>query len=255
MNLYHATLRFDGIFVIGDIHADDTSLLSAVEYAKIHNLFLISLGDLVDRGTKPFETLEIMLDVLDRRVGAFVIGNHDDKHYRNAIGNPVVLTGDPENTLAYVGDERKEEFLSNICALHSSDMTDYYHYIDEWVFVHGATHEEIWNYSKSLTKIAKFRAIYGEVTGLIDAEGKPERAYGWIDKIPKNKYAVVGHDRKPLYDKPIRTPLMHYSHVGKGNVVFVDTGCGKGGRLSGVELIFTETDGGRRLFLSKFVGF
>ena len=65
---------FDGILVIGDVHSDYTSLMLAVEYAKSQNLFLISLGDLVDRGDFPFEVLTSLHTLVKDGFSALTIG-------------------------------------------------------------------------------------------------------------------------------------------------------------------------------------
>src|SRR5579864_7827624 len=100
MDLQECKKKFEGMVVIGDLHGDADSLKKARHYAKKHSLFLLSLGDLVDRGSQPFETVKMMFDIVEAGDGGLVIGNHDDKHYRHAIGNKVKFSHDAQKTLA-----------------------------------------------------------------------------------------------------------------------------------------------------------
>ena len=86
--------KFSGILVIGDVHGQLDSFMSAVEYSKKNDLFFISLGDLVDRGPRPFEVVNEMFNIVEQDRGHFIIGNHDDKFYRYAKGNKVRLSKD-----------------------------------------------------------------------------------------------------------------------------------------------------------------
>ena len=250
MDLMEHKHRFIGILAIGDLHGDIEALKNAYHYAKKHNLFLLSLGDLVDRGPFPFETVKAMAEIVEAGDGAFTIGNHDDKHYRHALGNKVTLSGDAQRTLHAVGEDRMQEFFVLYKKLYEHPTSGFYHYIDGWLFAHGASHVSMWDHPTTLTSEAKSRALYGQVTGKKDVTGMPERVYEWIDEIPEGKSVIVGHDRKAVYDVKLKVPLM-IANDRSGLAIFADTSCGKGGLLSGIELRF----GSIRTELEKFVQF
>jgi hypothetical protein len=78
-------------------------------------------------------------------------------------------------------------------------------------------------------------ALYGEVDGALYPDGKPVRHYNWVDALPNGITAIVGHDKRG------NTPFVHTGARG-GRAIFLDTGCGKGGALSFIDLP-TETIG------------
>ncbi|PWU00809.1 MAG: hypothetical protein C5B52_08300 [Bacteroidetes bacterium] len=250
MDLKLLAQGYDGLLAIGDLHGDIEALMKAYNYARKHKLFLVSLGDLVDRGPFPFETVKTIVEIVDQGHGAFVIGNHDDKHYRHALGNKVTLSGDAQRTLHSVGEDRMEEFFDLYKKLYHHTNSSYYHYCDGWIFVHGASHPDLWSYPEKLGDGAKSRALYGEVTGKRDGAGMPERIYTWIDEIPEGQAVIVGHDRKAVYNIKLVTPLM-VANENSGLAIFVDTSCGKGGLLSGVVLKF----GAYRTEFETFINF
>lgn len=250
MNLRDCISGFDGILVIADLHGDIESLVKARHYAKNHNLFFLSLGDLVDRGPFPFETVKEMLNIVESESGAMTYGNHDDKHYRHAIGNKVNFSGDAVRTMHAVGEERTPEFFEIYKKLYAHERTALYHYIDNFVFAHASCHPSMWQYPAQLSSEAKSRALYGEVTGKYGSDGKPERVYNWINEIPEGHYIIVGHDRTAIHDVKLVTPLV-VTNGHKGTAIFSDTGCGKGGFLSGVVLKVNETT----TELDKFIHF
>jgi protein phosphatase len=75
------------------------------------------------------------------------------------------------------------------------------------------------------------RALYAEPTGRTLPNGKPERSYRWIDRIPAGITLYVGHDRRSTDGRPL-----HVSGKLGGEVWFLDTGAGKGGHLSWMDL-------------------
>jgi hypothetical protein len=52
------------------------------------------------------------------------------------------------------------------------------------------------------------------------------------------KTVMVGHDRAPVFNTVITEPMVRTNSKG-GKVIFMDTGCGKGGFLSGA-VIFAD---------------
>jgi len=226
---------YNGLVTFSDIHAHAKKLKKGIRYALKNNLFIIFLGDLVDGHDRPLETVLAVKAILDAGTGVLVIGNHDDKFYRYAKGNPVILKKQNKQTLADVPKGGEQLFLQTMIDLAEHQMSDHMHRFANWRFIHGAAHVDVWadpENPDNLTKKAKHRAMYGEVNGETEADGFPVRLYNWVDEIPSDHNVIVGHDRKPygagkLADKG---PL-DQTGVKGGRAVFTDMGCGKGGVL------------------------
>lgn len=252
MDIKEYACSYAGLLVIGDIHGDIESFMRAINYAEKNTLFLVLLGDLVDQGPFPFETLSEALNLLENGSAVFVRGNHDNKHYRNAKGNSVRFSNDARRTIQDVGADRLNDYLSRYVTLYEHPKSDYYHYIDNWTFAHGGTHHSLWDRAGQISSKAKSMALYGEVTGESDDDGLPARIYTWVDSIPDGQCVIVGHDRKAIHNVTLKEPLVISSTVTNGVAIFADTGCGKGGILSGVVLKFTDD---KKLVLDKFKKF
>lgn len=224
---------YSGIATFSDVHAHADKLKKGIRYALNNNLFIVFLGDLVDGHDKPLETVTAVKQILDAGTGVLVIGNHDDKFYRYAKGNNVILKGANKQTLADVPKDGMDLFLQTMIDLNDHSHSDYHFEYDNWVFIHGGCHEEVWTQPEVLSTKARHRALYGEVNGEKDEDDFPVRLYNWVDQIPNGKGVVVGHDRKPYGGKKLADtgPLDHTNDQG-GRVIFSDTGCGKGGKLT-----------------------
>ena len=77
-------------------------------------------------------------------------------------------------------------------------------------------------------------------------QGQPyaHRVYDWTDHLPKGQIVFVGHDRSPLSAEPnfvdnLKMPMVYYTKQ-EERVIFMDTGSGKGGTLSGAKLTFNN---------------
>lgn len=228
----HVRNNFEGMLVFGDIHSDFVSFMKAREYAEEHGLFFMSLGDLVDRGNQPFEVVQAMAEYMANGTAGFTIGNHDDKFRRFAAGNKVSFSRDGKATFEYVGEERKDEFLRLYCQIMDTPvLSGIFHKFDDFTIVHAASHPCMWEDTDKFGKSANSRALVGETTGKMGSDGYPERLYNWIQEVPMGKTVMVGHDRMPVFDKVLESPL-HQGNVNGGKVIFMDTGCGKGGFLT-----------------------
>lgn len=224
-----------GLRVVGDIHGDP-AIVEALAEARARNMAVVSLGDITDRG--PQSVLALQEVARAERAGNLVMvpGNHDWKFARWAMGNRVSISAGLEETIAGIeaaadAEALKAEFLRLVLTARL------WHRIGPFVFVHAALHP-------SMVTLAPFTlgdraaakehrslvdlALYGEVTGRAD-DGLPNRSYGWIDRVPAGITAVVGHDY--LADHVVR-------QVGAlgGRTIHLDTGAGKGGRLSWIDI-------------------
>ncbi|MEZ5903764.1 MAG: metallophosphoesterase [Geminicoccaceae bacterium] len=84
----------EGVLVVGDVHGQLRLFQAAVDLAEAERRYVLSLGDLVDRGPDNAGCVRLMLDLLGRKAGSFVRGNHDDKLHRTLKGNPTNVDSD-----------------------------------------------------------------------------------------------------------------------------------------------------------------
>lgn len=71
--------RFLGILVVPDVHGHPQALAEAATRAANDSLFLVQLGDLVDRGPASAKVVALMRDIEAAGVGTFLSGNHEYK--------------------------------------------------------------------------------------------------------------------------------------------------------------------------------
>jgi protein phosphatase len=104
------------------------------------------------------------------------------------------------------------------------------------LFVHGAFHPAMLNEAPPAFPPGRAdrllaRALFGQTTGRVTGAGKPERALNWVDRIPAGVTVYCGHDQRSTDGRPLRMTGQH-----GGAALFMDTGAGKGGHLSWVDL-------------------
>jgi protein phosphatase len=75
------------------------------------------------------------------------------------------------------------------------------------------------------------RALFGQTTGRRQPDGYPERLLDWVDRIPAGLTVYCGHDIRSTDGRPLTI-----RGAGGGRAVFLDTGAGKGGHLSWIDL-------------------
>jgi len=221
------------MLVFGDVHGDFKSFVKAYKFAMDNNFFFMSLGDLVDRGVQPYEVVETMHYAMSLGAAGFTVGNHDDKYSRYLNGAKVRFSVDAKNTLLAVGAEREAEFLRMYSkVVNHETLSGFHHKFDDVVLVHAASHPSLWDGTAEMSKSAKSRYLVGETNGEVFEDGYPVRLYNWMDEVPIGKTLMVGHDKQPIHQVPITEPMV-VTNANGGKVIFLDTGCGKGGVLSG----------------------
>jgi protein phosphatase len=104
------------------------------------------------------------------------------------------------------------------------------------VFVHGGFHTAMLDgdpppVPQNRVEGILARALYGETTGRVQPDGYPERSLRWVDRVPAGFTVYCGHDRRSGDGRP----YVHHGASG-GTAVFLDTGAGKGGHLSWIDL-------------------
>ncbi len=213
--------------VVGDVHGDARGFAAAAETDR----FVIQLGDLTDHGPGSAAVLAMMLDRIAAGRGLFLLGNHDLKLARALAGRRVRRDAPLEATLAALDPALAERSLAAIARAPA------------WLaangrfFVHAAFDPGMLLEPPPRVPITGpvppllARALYGQPTGRIQPDGYPERSLRWVERIPPGLTVYCGHDCRS-YDG---RPYIHRNAAG-GTAVFLDTGAGKGGHLSWVDL-------------------
>ncbi len=212
--------------IVGDVHGDAV----AFSYAAETDRFIVQLGDLTDYGPDSAGALAIMFRVIDQHRGLFLLGNHDHKLARMLAGRPVRPDEHLEATLAQLDTPVRERARQEIARapvwIRRGDI----------LLVHGGFHTEMLEQPPPVlgpgrATGATARALFGEPTGRTRPDGYPERSLHWVDRIPAGITVYCGHDRRSLTGRPfIKTGALG------GKAVFLDTGAGKGGHLSWIDL-------------------
>ena len=214
------------IRVVGDVHGDAV----AFGYAASTDRFVVQLGDLTDYGPDSAEALRIMFRLIDEGRGLFLLGNHDLKLARSIAGEPVRSEPTLLATLAQLDAGLRERVTVEVAA-----APGWLHH-DGALFVHAGFHTAMLDsnapdHGLQRPHGALARALYGEPTGRMQPDGYPERSLRWVDRIPPGLTVYCGHDRRSTDGRP-------YTRRGAagGAAVFLDTGAGKGGHLSWIDL-------------------
>ena len=223
------------IRVVGDVHGDT----AAFRYAAATDRFVIQLGDLVDNGPDSAGALRIMFDLIDRRRGLFILGNHDFKLARAIAGH----IGRIEPVLAATLGQLDEAMRAR--ALREAMQAPVWLRLGNALFVHGGFHPAMLEQPPPVQGLdrphgAVSRALYGEPTGRMQPDGYPERSLNWVDRIPAGTTVYCGHDRRSTDGRP-------YRRTGQagGTAIFLDTGAGKGGHLSWIDIDLPDDKTGR----------
>jgi predicted kinase len=232
---------FKGVMVIPDVHGMNEALKSAIEWATARNLFMIFLGDVVDYGPHSLECVSLVYDIVTRGRGVMVVGNHEHKirrwmdqqrtgdlRLRLSTGN-LATTNKVE---ALAPDERRRWEAKFACLMN---LGRHHFVVGNTLFAHGGAEPEMFEMQgHRLSDKFENIALFGEVDSVkrTRGDGYPNRIYDWVDRIPAGKQVIVGHDIRSEIK-----PLAVEGSLG-GTAVFMDTGSGKGGRLTTADIFF-----------------
>jgi hypothetical protein len=233
----------NGYLVIGDVHARFEPFYNAVKYAALNDLQLVSVGDLNDQNDQGPEVFALMRERMEAGLAVGVIGNHEWKIARWRKGNPVKISGGNKITAEQI--EANEQFGKDFDAVVAG-MENVLELPGGVVVAHAAVHPGWWNNTVS-AKRAQEMFFYGETSGdqvWIEGRQYPDRTYEWSNQVPQGRTVIVGHDTRAMMNQvndqggfnPPRDVPHFYDNPQGGHVIFVDTGCGKSGTLSGVHL-------------------
>ncbi len=129
-------------FVIGDIHGHYDELMELFDCVNFQfdNDVLISLGDLVDRGPKPLEVVEKMMQIKNFK---HILGNHDEWCYQYLKNNkaPSSWTSQGGAITMNAYKEKPELKEKHIGFFEKAKL--YFIDVDSRLFVHGGYNPRI----------------------------------------------------------------------------------------------------------------
>jgi protein phosphatase len=211
--------------VVGDVHGDAV----AFAHAAATDRFVVQLGDLTDGGPDSAAALRIMFGLIDAGRGVFLLGNHEHKLARALAGRQVRVGPELSATLRELDPDLRSRAADEIARAPA------------WLwqgarfFVHAGFHTAMLQAPpprrEGRAEGVLARALYGDVTGRPLANGLPERRIDWVNRIPAGLTVYCGHDRRSGDGRP----WVRQGTAG-GTAVFLDTGAGKGGHLSWIDL-------------------
>ena len=213
--------------VVGDVHGDFVGFGYA---AAASDRFIIQLGDLADHGPDSAGVLRLMFRLIDEGRGLFLLGNHDLKLARTLDGQKMRDDRVVQATITQLEEPLRARALQEVARAPAWVRHG------DAIFVHGGFHTEMLDREAPLFGLDRprgplARALYGEPTGRMQADGFPERSLRWVDRIPAGLTVYCGHDRRSTDGRP----YVRHGALG-GRAVFLDTGAGKGGHLSWIDL-------------------
>ncbi len=226
--LYNNRKNEHGPFdIIGDVHGcldELTELLQTLGYelsgdgspSARHPLGrkAVFVGDLVDRGPKTPEVLELVMNMVEQGNALAVPGNHDMKLMRKLRGKDVRLTHGLAESIKQL-EKRTPEFRERVATFIDALVSHYVLDDGKLVVAHAGMKQEM--QGRGSGKVREF-ALYGETTGETDEQGLPVR-YNWAADYRGRATVVYGH-----------TAVAHAEWL--NGPICVDTGCVFGGHLT-----------------------
>lgn len=232
--------------LIGDLHGccdELEELLGVLGYIRNEGGILVHphgrralfLGDLVDRGPRIVDTLELVMGMYEAGSALCVPGNHDIKlirklrecneteqfshgvrHRGKSAGIPIVHgLAETLAELDTLPDDERETFKERVIKFLDSLVSHYLLDDGNLVVAHAGMKEEM--QGRSSRAVREF-ALYGETTGEIDTFGLPVR-FDWASAYRGCATVVYGH-----------TPVPEPEWL--NHTINIDTGCVFGGKLT-----------------------
>jgi hypothetical protein len=235
-----------GYLLLGDVHALWAPFKAAVDHAVLHDLDVISIGDLIDNNEEGDMVVEAALDLIDAGRMHVICGNHERKIFRHLNGEPVHIGWPNRVTLDHFN--RDPEYRTRFLQLypHLVDFVAIENPLSPVYITHAGMLPNFWE--GEITDETRQCFLYGQA----DLDGPTyqyldqvyhRRVYNWCDAVPYRHVIYVGHDPTPMEAVPkfddVQSEPLVYNNTQEGEVVFMDTGCGKGGMLTGAVLSAT----------------
>lgn len=174
----------------------------------------VFVGDLVDRGPRPLQTLDLVRNCVLSGAGYAVLGNHDDKLARALQGHKVQMRHGLLETwelMQRVSEEKKQRYLEFLTNLPLYIMLDE----GRMCVVHAGLFDKDVGFMSARIRTM---CLYGLITGQKDANGFPVRG-DWTTGRTSPLRMVYGHT-------PVKCP------VWQRNTLNLDTGCAFGHKLT-----------------------
>ena len=228
-SLIHDYPRLSSVDIVGDIHGCLDEFRDLVDLLGHESLIddesprnhpaMILVGDLVDRGDRNLDTLDLVIDMYRRGLLLSVIGNHDYRFLRWLRGEDVALTHGLAETVAefsrfddQTAREQRRLYIDFFESLPSVIRFD----SGKGIVAHAAWRPMM--KGEENPKRVFYYAMYGPTTGERTPEGYPVRL-DWASRYRGPEHAVFGHQ---VYPEPYRNPY----------ATGIDTGCVFGGALT-----------------------
>ncbi len=210
--------------IIGDVHGccdELETLLQTLGYQLKEQIYshpdhrkVIFLGDLVDRGDRILDTLNLVQKMVAAGSALCVPGNHDYKLLRKLKGHNVKINHGLDKTLKEL-ESLDESDLRSLQSFLDSLVSHYVLDQGRLVVAHAGMKQAY--QGRGSAQVREF-ALYGETTGEIDEFGLPVR-YNWASDYRGEAIVVYGHT-------PVPAP------VWLNGTIDIDTGCVFGGTLT-----------------------
>jgi protein phosphatase len=178
----------------------------------------VFLGDLVDRGPRILDTVNLVRNMVAANTAICVPGNHENKLLRQLKGKNVRVSHGLEKTLTEINalpQEIREPYIKELKEFLDSLISHYVLDDGRLVVAHAGMKQEM--QGRGSGAVREF-ALYGESTGEIDEFGLPVR-YDWASDYRGEAMVVYGH-----------TPVPQAEWL--NNTIDIDTGCVFGGKLT-----------------------
>ncbi|RYX86851.1 polynucleotide kinase-phosphatase [bacterium] len=227
--------------IIGDVHGcgdELEALLGKLGYERDESgtyrhaeRTALFVGDLVDRGPRVGDVLDIVESMVSEGAAFCVRGNHDDKLLRYLEGKKPKVNHGLATSIADL-DARDEPFRERMRAFLDGLISHYVLDGGRLVVAHAGCKAEF--QGRSSGTVRSF-CMYGETTGETDEFGLPVR-YPWAQDYRGKAAVVYGH-----------TPVPRAQWL--NNTIDIDTGCVFGGKMTAlrwperelVEVVALET--------------
>lgn len=213
--------------IIGDVHGCYDELLKLldtlgyrVDSAKRPTLSHpegrrpVFVGDIVDRGPKVPECLELVMNAVEDGAAFCVPGNHDIKLMRKLQGRDVQIAHGLAETLEQM-ELRDDAFAQRTASFIDGLVSHLVFDGGKLVVAHAGLKEEM--HGRGSRQVREF-ALFGETTGETDEFGLPIR-YNWAAEYRGRARVVYGH-----------TPVPEAEWL--NSTINIDTGCVFGGKLT-----------------------
>lgn len=205
--------RFSGLLVVPDVHAHPDALDAAAKRARDEGLFVVQLGDLVDRGPSSAMAVALMRELENVGEGTFLCGNHEHKLARYADGGRHASPGRVETLreLTDFGDGLLDWYLARIAEGRLFARSK------KLVLTHASFHRAMLDEVPRTSRALQDRALYG-IGKKVEGKKYPVRSREWVREIPAGVTVVVGHD-------VVSTREAHLeSNAHGGRAICLDTG-------------------------------